>query len=321
MGYLQQLWKLTAAPDDPQFPYTPYSFVPVGHLSPINMSLSRDFARREIIQVIPSMDSVLDGYGGLPGPMDRRDLAFSFRVFTPDGDNDKAYDLLAAQIAPGYPMRLVYMTDSGTQWFTVGYSPRIQQTLTTENKFGRSGFCDFTVTWRIRPDWRPRFSETADVWGINDGVWGTNDGVWGGSFAQPLAGNGAGVALDMTGTAGANLPTIPDTGPSMRITGPYGGDFGFKIQGSQTTMNDLGVIATLQIQVPGKVLLNQSCVIDCARPQFTLNGAPFRPIRPAYQKEYLRVDPGVVNTWIFTVLGPNPVVGGSVVVDAYRKRA
>ena len=107
----------------------------------------------------------------------------------------------------------------------------------------------------------------------------------------------------------------------MRITGPYGGDYGFKIQGSQTTMNDLGVIATLQIQVPGKVLLNQSCVIDCARPQFTLNGVPFRPPRPADQKEYLRVDPGVYNTWIFTVLGPNPVFGGSVVVDAYRKRA
>jgi hypothetical protein len=320
MGYLEAIWKLYDDPDGSS-PYTPYSFVPVGHLSPMMMVLGRDFVRREAVQVVPSMDGVLDGYGRQPGPMDRRDLAFSFRIFVTDGDLDKAYDLLAAQIGPGDPVRLVYRTDAGAQWFTIGYSPRIQHTLAAANRWGQQGYCDFTVTWRIRPDWRPRFSEASDVWGTNDGIWGVADGVWGGSYSQALATDGAGVVLDLSGTAGLNLPTIPDTGPVFTITGPFGGDNGFVIFGSQKTRDDLGNVVTLQVQVPRRVLVNQACILDCARPRFLLAGAPFRPIKPAYQKEYLRVDPGVLNTWTFTNAGPSGTAGGAVVIDAWRKRA
>jgi hypothetical protein len=190
------------------------------------MSMTRDFARRESVMALPSLDSVLDGYGRRGGPMDRRDMAFSFRRFTGSADLDADYDRLAAWLAPGNQMRLVYQTDSGVLWYTTASNPRIQNTVTSANNWNSGGFQDFTVTFRIRPYWTPHDPEAkpptfaAD----NSETFRADDSE---TFLSPgttrITASPQAVLLDATGVAGSTLPTIPDTGPFVFIVGPAGG--------------------------------------------------------------------------------------------------
>jgi hypothetical protein len=313
MGQLISLWNQYIAPDDPVNGYTPYSFVPTGHQSAANMSLSRNFGRRESVVSIPGLDSVLDQYGRQPGPMDRTDVTFAFTVFT-NGDNDAAEDLLRAQIAPGEPQRLVYQTDSGALWFTLGSNPRIQQTSTAANNWGSGGTCNFTVTWRIRPDWRPRFSQASDVWGVNDGIWGVNDGIWGATNAIALPTNPTLFTIDATGTAGKDLPTISDTGPVVTINGPFGGDGGIILLNSSAPLRDpAGNPSSVQLTLPFKLRnFSEQIVLDCAARRFLHNGIPFRPVKNTWQRVFFQITAGTLNNLGLYCVGANPLSGASV---------
>lgn len=272
---------------------------------------------------IPGMDSVLDGYGRIPGPMDRRDVSFSFRVFTNDGDLDKAYDLLAAAIAPGYPVRLVYTTDAGEQWFTVGSNPSIKHTLTSANNWNHGGYCDFVVAWRIRPDWWTRYSENVSVWPLVPTTFHVaNDEVFSNLGTTAITSANQNFTLNATGTAGIDLPTLPDTAAKIYIVGPAGGDAGIGVSSFTATARDGNgiqqpVFFTLSFKLP---TANDSVSLDLGAQSFSHNGVPFRPYKPSYQPHYFRVDPGVVNSGVVTAFGANPLTGGSITVDWRRKR-
>jgi hypothetical protein len=327
VGQLYQLWKADVDPDDPVNGYVPYSFIPTGHAGIANMTMTRDFARRESVMVIPGMDGVLDGYGRIPGPMDRRDQSFTFRVFTSDGNLDAAYDLLAAQVAPGYPQRLVYLTDSGTQWFTVGSNPRIQHTLTAANNWGHGGYCDFTVTWRIRPDWRPRYSEASQVFhSVTSFAASTTFGSLG---ATTIASTSQPFSVDARGTAGTDLPTLPDSGATITLTGPCGGANGLLVLNySATAYDSAGTAQPLYFIIPFNLpTSHDSCSLKFASQTFLHNGVPFRPQKPldgaglSYQREWFRIEPGILNSCHVNALGASPLVGGKITVDFWRKRA
>jgi hypothetical protein len=327
LGYLSALWDITKDPDDSTAPYTPYSFVPAGHLSPINMSMQRDFGRRESIMSIPEMDGVISGHGRHAGPTDVRYITFGFRVFT-NGDNDAAYDLLAAQVAPGFPQRLVYQMDSGTLWFTVGYTPSIKQTVTSADNWGAGGYCDFSVTWRIRPDWWLRYSETVDVWLPNEGTFDVaNDETFSNDGMTVITSTSQAFTLDARGIAGTNLPTIPDYGAKFYIVGPAGGSAGIGVANNNATVLDGNgasqpVFFTLPFNLP---TANDSAFLDFGSQTFyhTTGGtyATFRPFKPDYQAHYFRVQPGVLNNCVVTAFGSSPLTGGSVTADWRRKRA
>jgi hypothetical protein len=294
------------------------------------MSMGRDWGRRESIQSIPGMDSVLDQYGRLPGPQDRRDMTFGFRVFT-NGDNDAAYDLLAAQVAPGVPQRLVYQTDSDplclSPWYTVGSNPRIQHSLTAANSWGHGGFVDFQVTWRIRPDWRPRFSETAEIFhAASTFAASTHFGALG---TTVIAADPQPFSIDARGTAGSDLPTLPDTGPTITLTGPCGGATGLVIVNDSYTVRDTaGTLHSLTFGLPFSLPTSaDSCILKFAGQSFTHNGVAFRPTRPldanglSYQREYFRVVAGVLNSCRVFAQGGGALTGGAIKVDFWKKRA
>jgi hypothetical protein len=330
MGQLIALWDQYIDPDDPTNGYTPYSFVPTGHQSAANMSLSRDWGRRESVVSVPGLDSVLDQFGKLPGPMDRADVTFSFTVLT-NGDNDAAEDLLRAQVAPGYPQRLVYRTDSGGLWFTLGSNPRIKQSSAAANNWGGGGKCDFTVSWRIRPDWRPRLPSIVDTLyrADNSEVYAAdNHEIYLAPGATLIAAAQQPFTMDATGTAGYDLPTLPDTGAYFSLSGPVGGDGGIIIGNNTATVTDttgnrVAVILGIPFNLP---TASDSCVLDLAAQTFTHNGAPFRPNKPAYQREYFRVQPGVVNQcYVLAVAGNDGQVhaktGGFITRRFWKKKA
>jgi hypothetical protein len=303
---------------DPDIDTALYSFVPAGHTGTAEMSMSRDFARRESVQSIPSMDGVLDGYGRVPGPMDRREVAFSFRVLLDDGDLDRAYDLLMAAIGPGTPVRLVYQTDQGALWYTTASNPAVQHTVTSGNNWGHGGYCDFQVTWRIRPDWRPRYSEAAEVFHVNTlFVAGTRFGSAGSTviLAQTQS-----FTIDATGIAGSNLPTIPDYGVTITVNGPLGGSvdvngqLGFRVvNGTLTVRDSTGAQQQSYFDVPIQLVdAFNGVTLKMDRQSFTFNGIPFRPRKPAYQPWYFGVKPGVVNSCAVVGLGQGTHLGYSV---------
>jgi hypothetical protein len=330
VGYLSAIWDVDYDPSDASNPrgvYTPYSFVPPGHVGPVQMSMSRDFGRRESVQSIPGLDSVLDSNGRNPGPMDRRDVTFSFRVFSNDGDLDKFYDLLAAQLAPGVPVRLVYVTDAGFQWFTLAANPRIQQTLTAANSWGHGGYADFAVTWRIRPDWRRRFPSNIAVWRTDavEGVYGTDaaEGVWA-DASTPLTAALVAFTADNTGTAGYDLPTLADTGPTVVITGPCGGAGGMRLRNNDVVITaPNGTQDTMYTNILRPLAANESYTLTLATRSCLRNGvnAPRDIAKPPWQREYLRIEPGIVNHLSLEPVGAAPVGGGNIRVVWEYKRA
>lgn len=286
--------------------------------------MNRDFARRESALVIPSMDSVLDAYGQGGGPMDRRDQSFTFRVFT--ADLDAAYDLLAAQVVHGAPVRLRYLTDTGGEWLTIAYNAKIQHTLTSSSHWGTGGVAEFTVIFRIRPYWTQRFSHASDVWGYNDGVWGASDGTWGGAGIVPLSAASVNFNLDNTGTAGFDLPTLPTTGLTLTITGGtdgFGGTGGILIvNGSAFRRDPSGALVAYNLTVP-QVPPGAEMVIDTGKQRFTLSGVPFRPVKDPWQREWFIVEAGIVNGCSITALGSSQLFGSSaaLLADYFKRRA
>jgi hypothetical protein len=310
---LQYIYRIDA--DPVAGGYTPYAFPAV------EMTMPRDFARRESVQVVPSADSAIDGNGRLPGAIDRMDQSFAFRVFVPDGNLDAAYDLLAAQVAPGEPVRLVYRTDSGAQWFANAYNGRIQHTLTSANNRGRGGYCDFAVTWR-RGVWTKRFSEATAVF-VRGSVFvrGTTFGSLGSTViaaaSQPFA-------VDATGTAGFDLPTIPDSGATITISGPAGGLGGMIVQNASDPLTDpFGNPAPTYFTLPFRLnTASDSCTLNFASQTFTVNGQSFRPTKPDWQPWWFRVRPGVVNQCAVVALPAGTgLTGGRVKIDWMRKKA
>lgn len=284
------------------------------------MSMSRDFARRESVLVVPGADSVLDAFGAGAGPMDRRDQSFSFRRFT-HGNNDAVYDTLAAWLAPGLPLRLVYQTDQLGLWYTVGYNPRIALTETSGGNWGEDGYLDFTITWRIRPDWRARFSEDSERFtSVSRFAPGT---VFGGTGTIPITANPQAISIDARGTAGLDLPTLPDTGATISVHGPVGGSLGFRVTSfSAFAVDASGTKQPLYFDVPFPLpLATDSVTLNFASQTFLHNGAPFRPVKPAYQSHYWEIAPGVLNGGQVAALGTSPLVGGLIRFSWFRKRA
>jgi hypothetical protein len=322
MGWISEIWDIDYDPTDvsnPNGTYTSYKFVPVGHTGPINMTMNRDFSRRESVQVIPGMDDVQDQHGRNPGPMDRIDQGFGFRVFT-DGDNDAAHDLLAEQVAPGVPKRLVYLTDAGAQWFAKAYNGKIGAPLASANSWGHGGFVDFSVTWR-RTVWTTRFSEAAAI--FRHGSTFVHASTFGSLGATIIAADPQGFSVDATGIAGSTLPTIPDTGPTLTIHGPVGGADGILVVNSSVAVVDAsGTRQMQQFTLPFALpTASDSATLRFASQSFLHNGAAFRPGRPNYQRDYFSVRNGVVNLCSIAAVGASPVTGGSIKVDWYRKRA
>jgi hypothetical protein len=300
-----------------------YSFVPAGHLGPVNMDLSRDFGRRESVVAIPGADRVLNANGRLPGAVDRLDQSFGFRVFT-NGDNDAAYGLLAAAILPGYPVRLRYRTDAGALWYARGEDARLQHSLTSASSWGAGGYCDFAVTWR-RDLWTPQFSEVTDVWAPVEPTWSAGDTeVWSNSGTTAIASAAQAFTLTATGTAGVDRPVLPDRAPKIFIRGPAGGASGIAVSSfTATTPDENGARQPIYFTFPSKLpTANDSAYFDFGSQSFwtTIGGATtiLRPFKPKYQTEYFRVDPGVVNNCVVTALGASPATGGEITVDWRR---
>lgn len=314
IGYLKYLYQLDRDPADGG--YTPYQFIP------INMSMDRSFGRRESVLVIPGLDSVLDAYGRLPGPMDRRDLTFAFRTMT-GGDNDAAYDALAAWLAPGTPIRLVFQTDQGGLWYTTASNPHLTLTETSAANWGEDGYSDFTITWRIRPDWRLRYSETAERFlGATTFAFDHHE-TFGSRGTTTIAANPQTFLVDARGTAGLDLPTIPDTGPTVTISGPAGGDGGMKVTNTNVLYTDRnGAQQVQQFTIPFKLpTADDSVTLKFAAGSFMHTSSAFRPTKPDYQPEYFTIQPGIQNTCQLIPLGTNPLTGGHVTVDFWRRRA
>jgi hypothetical protein len=315
---LYQIWDAYSNPNDPVFPYTPYTFTDA------QMTMDLSMARRESVQTIPGLDSVLDTYGGRSGPFERRDFTWGFRIIT-KGGADAAYDLLMAAILVDRPVRLVYKTDSGALWFNKGQFLRIDAQYTIDHRY----YVDVRVTWRVQPYWKAQFSELADIWGVNDGIWGTNDGLWGQGFWYALTISPLQTfAIDARGTAGTNLPTIGDVSPLIQITanappsGYVGGDQGIRVtNGNARYVDTDGTLQPTRLTVPFALLGNYGCTLDCAKRSFTVNGADFRPIKnsPA-QPWYFKVEPGVLNNIGVEALGANQAMNGIFKIDWIRKR-
>jgi hypothetical protein len=330
VGHLSEIWDARYDPTDaanPRGTYTPYRFVPANHTGVPGMSMGRDFARRESVLVIPSLDGVLDGNGRNAGAMDRRDQSFTFRLFLDDGNLDRAYDLLSAQLAPGVPVRLVYLTDGGFEWLTVGSNPRIQHTVTAANNWGVGGYADFIVTWRIRPDWRRRFPSNIAIWGTDavEGVYGSDaaEGVWV-DTSVPLTAALVSFTADNTGTAGYDLPTLPDTGPTVIITGPCGGADGMRLRNNDVVIvAPDGTLDTMYTTILHPLAAGESYTLALAARSCLRNGmnAPRDLAKPPWQREYLRIEPGIVNHLSLEPLGLGPVGGGSIRMIWEYKRA
>lgn len=291
------------------------------------MSMNRDFARRESVMVIPSMDSVLDAFGRAPGPTDRRDQLFGFRKFSSNGDLDADYDRLMAWLAPGTPVRLVYQTDSGALWYTIGSNPKLGNPIASANNWGAGGYQDFSITWRIRPDWRPRFSESAEIFhSATTFAAGTTFGSVG---TTVIASANQAFTVDARGTAGLDLPTIPDTGPTITIHGPAGGTGGMRVYNGTATATDTnGAKVPMYFDIPFQLpTADDSVTLKFAAQTFKHNGVPFRPLRPidangkSYQGDWWRVEAGVLNGCSVVALGASALTGGAIKVDWYRKRA
>jgi len=320
IGYLTALYQLDDDPADAIPAYTPYTFVPLGHTGPLNMSMDRSFGRRESVMVVPSMDSVLDAFGRLPGPMDRRDQRFGFRRLT-GGNNDAEYDRLMAWCAPGNEIRLVYLTDGGILWYTTASNPRVTVTETSGGNWGLDGFIDFEITWRIRPDWRLRTSELSS--GFHRGSTFVHGSTFGSLGVVVISANTTNFTIDATGTAGANLPTIDDTAPTITITGPAGGDGGILLANTSAAVRDsTGAKQATQVLIPFKLATaSDSVVLKLASQTFLHNGVAFRPIKPAYQPWYFKVVAGLVNACSITAQGANSATSGTAKVDWWRRRA
>jgi hypothetical protein len=291
------------------------------------MSMNRDWGRRDAIGVAPGVDGVFDSYGAAGGPIDKRDQAFSFRKMT-NGQNDAEYDRLMAWIAPGRRIRLVYQADDGaTLWYTTASDARLVHTLASATSWGTGGYVDFAITWRIRPDWRPRLSESAEVFHLGSLF------VLGSTFSNvgttTIAANPQPFTVNATGVAGVNLPTLPDRGPTVTVWGPVGDDGGFTVSNlTATTIDPSGAEVPTYFKVPFKLpTANDSATMNFAAGRCTHTTAAgattvFRPFKPAYQGEYFRIDAGKTNSCTFSVsnFGGTILTGGKIKVDFWRKK-
>jgi len=318
LGYLSAIYDAVYDPIDASNPngqYTPYTF------RPINMTMGRDFGRREAVMAIPGMDSVLDGNGRGAGSIDRREQSFGFRVFCPNDDLDAAYDLLAASLGPGTPMRLVYQPDNGPLRYTIGSNPKIAHTTVSANKGGAS-HADFTVTWRIRPDWRWRYSETVQLFPTVATTFApTNSETFTARGTTIITANPQPFLVDARGTAGNDLPTLPDTGSTITLTGPCGGDGGIQVANNSITLYDTqGTPFPLYFLLPFNLpTAYDSCSLNFASQTFLHNGRPFRPLKPGWQREWFRIQPGIVNNCALLPINGNVLLGGGVTVDWIRR--
>ncbi len=289
------------------------------------MTMDRDFARRESVFSIPGMDSVVDGYGQQPGPIERRDQSFGFRVVPPSRDLDAAADLLLAQVAPGVPQRLVYQPDNpaAPYRYTTGVFRGYKHALTAPAR-GSTPHADFTVTWRINPAWTLRYSEVADIYHSDTVVFrADNSETFGSIGVTAITTTWQTFTVDARGTAGIDLPTLWDTGPTINITGPAGGASGMVVSNSSILIPDTaGTYQPMQFYLPFNLpTATDSCTLRFGAQAFSRNGIPFRPTKPDYQRGFFAVRAGVLNSCTIGPLGAASYTGGSIAIDWWRKFA
>lgn len=307
---LFQIWHLNGDPTDAAAPYTPYSFTSG------NMQLDVGIARRQSVTTIPGVDGVADGYGSRSGPLDDRILTYTCLVPTAGGP-EAARDRLMAALMGTRKVRLVALADDNvTLWFTTGKLIRLDLVLDAEQAFRFT----FKAQWRIRPDWRLEFSESAQVFRTGTVfAAGTTFGSLGTTVVNidPKT-----FTIDATGVAGISLPTLPDRGPKITLHGPLGGTAGFLVaNNTATTIDPSGAEVPSYFIVPFKLpTAADTAILNFAAQTFTGDGVPFRPTKPAFQSEYFRIDPGVVNQCAIGALGTSIVTGGSISIDWYKKR-
>jgi hypothetical protein len=322
VGVIKEIWKYDTDPTDAAAPYTPYSFIPAGKTGIPNMSLTRDWGRRESIVSIPGADGVLDAYGRNPGPIDRRDITFGFRVIVgPGGDLDRAYDLLAAQVAPGYPQRLVYQTDAGYIRIYYVANPSYRHTTVAENK-GLTAYVDFAVTWRLLKA-RAQFSEASERFTSTIETFDpAHTETFGVAGTTTIASPTQNFTVDARGTAGQDMPILADRGPKITITGPAGGTGGMIVRNTSALIRNVsGTLVATEFTIPFYLpTANDFVTLDFAAQTFLSSGiGPFRPTKANYQREWFRIEPGIVNTCVFIGLPAGAgLTGGKITVDWVR---
>jgi len=287
--------------------------------SPVQVQADTGFARREGVMVIPGADGVVDTYHGGAAPIEKREWGQAFRVLFPRGGGfDAARDLLLANVAPGYTQTLVYQTDGGALRYTEGSFLKFAHIMTVKDWL----YADFGVTWRIRPNWQLRFSETAQVFGSTSTFHPAHDETFSARGYVPLNATLKTWTVNATGTLAVDLPTLHDTGPLIVVTGPFGGDSGMQITNNSALAQDpYGLMQPVTLTVPLKLAAGDTLRIDCASQTFTLNNRPVRPTKPAWQREWFRVQAGVANLLGAACLGANQVSGGGLTFDWHRNFA
>jgi hypothetical protein len=324
MGRLYQIWDQFYDPTDAINPYTPYTF------KDAQMSMDLALARRESVMTVPGLDGALDQYGSTAAPFDKRYFAWSFRVVTKGGP-DAAHDLLMQQLAPDQPVRLVYITDSGDFWFNLGHFVSTEETFTIDQNW----YFDFRVKWRIRSDWRKQTSEAAQV--FRPATLFVHLSTFASLGVTVVNTNPKNFTIDATGIAGRTLPTIPDTGPTITLTGPLGGSgqfAGVLVANIHAPVRDeAGSVQATQFLVPFQIpTANDSVTLRFASRSFTRSGPSFpggggplsgttRLVKANYQPWYFKITPGKVNSCSVTGQGTSPLTGGRIKVDWWRKRA
>lgn len=313
---IYQVWKQDIDPTDAVNPYTPYTFV--DKIPSYDLGL----ARREAVMLIPGLDGVVSAFGKRSGPLDKKLLTVGFRVLTNRGPV-AAHDLLMAAIMGKDDVRLVMKTETGYLRFTNAALVSVSEPHDNMENY----YVDFKVTWRIRADWRPRYTESADVWTSAPEYWdGTPPGgneTFGTGGTTNITSVSQVFNVDLRGTAGTDMPTLPTTDGIFYVVGPAGGDSGMSFANESVFVKDQsGKLVPYVFSVNAKLpTSSDSLAVNLASQSCWLNGSPIRPFKPDFQPEYFRYDPNIINVCVFSALGANQLTGGNLTVDMYRKFA
>jgi hypothetical protein len=289
---------------------------------------------------VRAVDGGRDPYGALPAPLGIRTLTQQWMVIPPGaygaGDYDAARDALLAAVAHGYPVTLVYRTDSGRERIATAKFFGIKDTPTPQSPFAHT----FAVTWEVK-EWTDRYARNVPIIGLVAQIIGGTPAFAFGGIVYALTANPTTVTVDASGGDGLPSTTRPDTAPIIVISGAFGGDVtydatglplagGFEIVNNQAPIiDDTGAQNVVQIAVRAKLRAHivpadpssppDTLTIDCGRKTAVLTGTALRFgtdfTIPDWQTEWFRIQPGTSNSIAFVPLGPNPVAAATATIN------
>jgi hypothetical protein len=259
------------------------------------MQLTVPNGRRNSVIIVPGGGPV-SPKGGAPLDRDVNVISYQFRIM-PDSDRqsfDAQRDEFLRNIDHGVPQTLAFLGDDGRHWFV----PAILLGDPLEISAGSNAYADFRVEWAALRDLPESAATGAPVWGHN-AKWGRH-AKWGsGGILYPLTANPAApIVADNT----ANGATASTTDAVLRITGPYGPASPSATNFIAVTCAPSGTVMTIQTNLPTAADVLD---IDLAARRVLRNGQPAFGIlgKPAGQRAYVELLPGVVNTIVVSFAG------------------